>query len=76
VTQATQALLKRALTLAPVDRAELIEALFRSFDRDRRGSARFDALWAKEAESRLDAHLAGKIKSDTAEAVFRRVGKR
>jgi putative addiction module component (TIGR02574 family) len=74
MTQTTKALLKRALTLNPVDRAELIEALFRSFDR--RGSAQNDAQWADEAESRLDAYIAGKIPADTAEAVFGRIGQR
>ena len=66
--------MKRALTLNPVDRAELLEALFRSFDR--RGSKRNDAMWATEAESRIDAYHAGKISADHAEVVFDRVGRR
>jgi putative addiction module component (TIGR02574 family) len=74
MTQAAKAILKRALALDPVNRAELIEALFRSFDR--RQQARNDALWAAEAESRLDAYGAGKFRADKAEAVFARIGKR
>ena len=74
MTQTAKAILKRALALDPVNRAELIEALFRSFDR--RGAARNDALWASEAESRLDAYAVGKVRADKAEAVFARVGKR
>ena len=71
MTQTTKVILKRALTLNPVDRAELLEALFRSFDR--RGSRRNDARWAVEAESRLDAYRNGKLKADTAGAVFARI---
>lgn len=74
MTQSTKVLLKRALTLNPVDRAELLQALFRSFDR--RGSKRNDAQWAVEAESRLDAYHSGKMSADTAEAVFNRIGGR
>jgi putative addiction module component (TIGR02574 family) len=74
MTQTTKAILKRALALDPVNRAELIEALFRSFDR--RPATRNDALWAGEAESRLDAYAAGKVRADKAEAVFARIGKK
>ncbi|MBI4179323.1 addiction module protein [bacterium] len=74
MTQSTKVLLKRALTLNPVDRAELIEALFRSFDRRR--SKRNDARWAAEAESRIDAYRAGKMGASSAEAVFDRIGAR
>lgn len=74
MTQAAKAVLKQALALDPVNRAELIEALFRSFDR--RGRTRNDAAWASEAESRLDAYLSGKVGSDKADVVFARIGKR
>jgi len=74
MTQTAKAILKRALALDPVNRAELIEALFRSFDRHRREE--IDAAWAAEAESRLDAHAAGKISADKAEAVLARIGRR
>lgn len=70
---ATQAILDQALRLTPVERAELIEALFRSFDPD--ADARIDAAWAEEAESRLDAFEAGQLTADSAENVFRRVAK-
>jgi len=75
MTQATKkSVLKRALALNPINRAELIEALFHSFDRQ--SSARNDALWADEAESRLDAYSSGKITANTPKAVFGRLGKR
>jgi putative addiction module component (TIGR02574 family) len=70
----TQTVLKQALSLAPVERAELIEELFHSFDKARDDAV--DTRWAKEAEARLDAHDTGHISSDSAEAVFKRINKR
>ena len=71
MTTATKNILDQALNLNPAERAELIEELLHSFDRA--GTAEIDALWAEEAESRIDAHDAGKISSDTAQAVFDRI---
>jgi len=74
MTVSTQAILKQALGLDPVERAELIEELFHSFDKapDRK----IDALWAEESESRIDAYDAGLIAADSAKAVFGRINKR
>lgn len=69
-----QAVLEQALRLKPVDRAELIEELFHSFDKA--PDEKVDALWADEAESRIDAYDAGKIKDDSAKAVFERINRR
>ena len=74
MTTTTQTVLKQALHLNPVERAELIEELFHSFDKARDGAS--DAHWAEEAEARLDAHDAGHIHSNSAEAVFERINKR
>ena len=74
MSTATQTILKEALRLNPVERAELIEELFHSFDKIR--DDRIDALWAEEVESRVDAYDAGHIKADSAEAVFERINKR
>jgi putative addiction module component (TIGR02574 family) len=57
-----------ALALAPIERAELIEELFFSFDRSSR--KRLDQLWAKEAESRIDAFERGEFAAIPAEEVF------
>jgi putative addiction module component (TIGR02574 family) len=57
----------QALKLGPLQRAELIETLLSSFDQKR---GELDALWAAEAESRIDAHDEGEIKSSSAEDVF------
>ncbi len=74
MTTATQAILKQALSLDPVERAELIEELFHSFDKapDRK----IDALWTDEAESRIDAYDAGQICADSAKAAFERIPQR
>jgi len=44
-----------------VERAELVEQIFLSFDFPSRNEN--DALWAKEAEDRIDAYDRGDIKS-------------
>ncbi len=62
-----------ALTLPPVDRAELIEELFFSFDVvDRKA---LDALWAKEAEDRIEAFQRGEFSAIPADEVFARPAK-
>jgi len=43
-----------ALNLSPVERAELVEEILSSFDFPARRE--IDALWAREAEDRLDAY--------------------
>ncbi|NDV23934.1 addiction module protein [Desulfovibrio sp. JC022] len=62
----------QALQLAPVQRAELIEALLASFDSRRKS---IDSKWAVEAESRIDAYEQGKIDSVSADEVFDRIGR-
>jgi putative addiction module component (TIGR02574 family) len=69
MTSASQNIFEQALRLNPVQRAELIDELFRSFDK------RPDVLWAVESESRIDAFDAGQISADSAEAVFERISK-
>jgi putative addiction module component (TIGR02574 family) len=60
--------LKQALDLPPVERAELVERLILSFELpDRR---RIDELWAAEAEDRIDAYEAGKMPAYPAKDVF------
>ncbi|MBM4328528.1 MAG: addiction module protein [Deltaproteobacteria bacterium] len=52
--------LKEALTLRPAEKAELIDKLLLSLDKP---DSDIDELWAKEAESRVDAYERGKIKA-------------
>lgn len=69
-----QAVLEQALRLNPVERAQLINELYQSFDKA--GHEGLDARWAEEVESRIDAYEAGKIQADSAEAVFSRISQR
>ena len=74
MTETARAVLEQALRLDPVERAELIDRLFESFDPQ--PDPRIEAAWAEEAERRIDAFDAGKISADSAEAVFKRIAKR
>ncbi len=74
MTTEARAILQQALRLATVERAELIDALFRSLGKGT--SHDTDALWADEAESRIDAYETGELTADSADAVVRRIGNR
>jgi putative addiction module component (TIGR02574 family) len=67
-------ILSDALVLSPIERAELIDALLRSFDQPEDG-ALADA-WKAEAESRIDAYDTGTFSADSAEAVLARIRER
>lgn len=62
-----------AMTLPPVDRAELIEELFFSFDNADRKA--MDELWAQEAEDRIEAFRRGEFSAIPAEEVFAKLAK-
>jgi len=64
---------KAALDLQPVERTELIEKLFQSFDRS--SSKRIDSAWAEEVESRFDAFDRGEFKELPEAEVFARIYK-
>lgn len=68
-----QQILADALTLPPVERAELIEKLFFSFDDVDRKT--LDALWVAEAEDRLDAFQRGEFSTIPADEVFAKLSK-
>ncbi|MBI2899626.1 MAG: addiction module protein [Planctomycetes bacterium] len=74
MTAEGRAILEKALGLDSIQRAELIEALFRSFDQT--GDRRTEILWASEAENRVDACDAGKLRADPADVVLGRISKR
>lgn len=65
-------LLRQALQLPSNDRAALVEELITSLDK---ADAELDALWLKEAESRLSAYRAGELLAIDAEEVFAELGK-
>ncbi len=60
-------ILKEVLTLKPDQKAELVDKLLSSLDQP---DSVIDALWAKEAESRIDACEQGKIKALSLEKVL------
>jgi len=74
MTTTARQLFQEALRLNPIERAELIEELFHSFDHT--GDRRADAAWADETESRIDAYETGSISADSAEAVLARINQR
>ena len=74
MTAIAEQVLKDALGLPPVDRADLIEQLFRSFDA--RADHRVDAAWMEEIESRIEAYDQGKIVASPAEEVLARINRR
>jgi putative addiction module component (TIGR02574 family) len=62
--------LAEALSLPPSERAELAEQLFSSLDISQND---LDRLWAKEADSRIDAYERGQIKTISAQQVFKNI---
>jgi putative addiction module component (TIGR02574 family) len=74
MTAVAEKVMESAMSLSPIDRAELIERLFFSFDPSPdRG---VDKSWEEEIESRIDAYDAGKIKASPASEVFNRISAR
>ena len=74
MTASAECVLKDALDLLPIERAEIIEKLFQSFDRSK--NKEIDAAWAVEIESRFDAYDKGEMKASTAEEVFARINQK
>jgi len=58
---------KKALSLKPLEKAELVDELLSSLDQPDRA---ITELWAREAESRLDAYEKGKLKAVSLEKVL------
>jgi putative addiction module component (TIGR02574 family) len=73
MTQATAAILGEASRLSPIERAELIDALYQTFDG--KPDERQELAWAAELESRIDAYDAGSLTAEDAETLFKRVGR-
>ena len=73
MTKRAEHILAEALGLPPVERAELVENLLSSFEfRSRKA---IDALWAQEAEDRIDAFDRGEIAAIPVEDVFAEIEK-
>ena len=68
----TETLLRQALELPANDRAALVEGLIASLDKP---DPALDAMWLKEAESRLAAYRSGELGAVDADAVFAELGR-
>jgi putative addiction module component (TIGR02574 family) len=73
MTRQSEKVLEDALHLSPLERAEVVERLLSSFEFSERNA--IDELWAKEAESRLDAYERGEIGAIPAKDVFDKIEK-
>ena len=67
----SEQILRDALALPPRERAELVEQLLATFQSP--PDPGLDELWAREAESRLDAYDRGELSAVPAEEVFDRI---
>ncbi|MGY6274260.1 addiction module protein [Methylomonas sp. MgM2] len=64
----SQEILEQALRLRPDERFALIEGLLRSLDKP---DKQLDALWADEAEKRLNAYRDGLLEAIPMEEIFK-----
>lgn len=60
-------LLAQALTLRPEDRFQLVEGILKSLDEP---DLSLDAIWAEEAEKRIQAYRDGRLEVITMEEMF------
>lgn len=67
-----ETLLRQVLALPANDRAALVESLIVSLDKP---DPALDALWLKEAESRLAAYRSGELGAVDADEVFAELGR-
>lgn len=72
--QQLREIFERARKLPPVDRADLLEQIFETFDSS--GQFEIDQQWASESEERLKAYRSGDLKSEPADQVMRRINNR
>lgn len=71
MTEQGKKVLAEALELPPIERAALVEELLSSFDFPARQEV--DALWANEAEDRIDAYERGELRASPADVVLDRL---
>ncbi len=71
MTDRSQHILAQAMSLSPMERAELVEGLLATFDFPSR--TEIDTLWRAEVEDRLEAFERGDMQAIPADEVFRRI---
>lgn len=64
-----KAIISKALHLKPTEKSIVIEALLKSLDVP---DPKIDKIWATEAEKRLKAYKAGRIKAVSFDHIFRK----
>ena len=74
MTATTERVFTDALALPPIERAELIQRLFQSFDVPE--DNHIDTAWKKEIESRIEAYDKGLLTATPAEEVLSRINQR
>lgn len=70
-TMQKEDIIRQILLMPPIDRIEIIDKIYEGFDND--NSADYEALWAEEAERRIDGFLNGEIPVYSLEEVFRQI---
>ncbi len=73
MTYQTQQVLKKALCLPPIERAELVEKVFDSFNGYQKNSV--DHCWARNTKKRIDAFEKGKLKAVSVKKVLHKIEK-
>ena len=71
MTAKSAKVLEEALGLPPIDRAELVEHILKSFEL--KSNESIDRLWAREAEDRINAYDRNELSSSDAKDVFDRI---
>ncbi|MCF8089566.1 MAG: addiction module protein [Desulfotignum sp.] len=74
MTAITERVLNDALSLSPIERAELIQRLFQSFDVSK--DNHIDTAWTEEVDSRVEAYGKGLLTASSAEDVLARINRR
>jgi putative addiction module component (TIGR02574 family) len=74
MTTVAEHVYKEAVSLNPIDRAELIEKLFESFSIS--NDLKVELRWKKEIARRRLAYENGDISSDSMDNVFKRLAQR
>ncbi len=69
MTNKVNFVLNQALELTAAERADIVEKLLVSLDSP---DPTIDAIWAKEADSRVEAYERGELEAVSAEEVFRK----
>ena len=65
-----QEIVAQALKLDPAERFDLVDQILHSLDKP---DPEIDRVWLEEAEKRLAAYRAGKVKGIPAEEIFRNI---